>query len=76
METNKLAAEMISKSNTGNEINYRDCIFYGMGLYCYREDAERVGIEFTDRDNDSFVTIKPDIENVAKMITFANAIAF
>lgn len=66
------AKRIISKMNSGKEINYKglDCLFYGMGLYGYFEDVKQSGVKFTTGANSTFLHIVPEVENVAKYLNF------
>lgn len=66
------AKRIISRMNSGKEVNYKslDYLFYGMGLYGYHEDVKQSGVKFTTGANSTFLHIVPDIENVAKYLNF------
>lgn len=48
-QTIKEAASFISShANTGNEISLNDCVCFGMGVYAYKSECKKAGIETVD----------------------------
>lgn len=66
------AKQIISKMNTGKEINYQsvDYLYYGMGLYGYSDDVILSGCEYTNGNNSLFKHLVPTVENIAKYLAF------
>lgn len=45
-QTIEQAAKYISShANTGNEITLNDCLCFGMGVYAYKNECKKAGIE-------------------------------
>ena len=68
----KEAKRIISRMNSGKEVNYKglDYLFYGMGLYGYSEDVKQSGVKFATGANSTFLHIVPEVENVAQYLNF------
>lgn len=66
------AKRIISRMNTGKEINYKgfDYLYYGMGLYGFSDDVILSGCEYTNGNNGLFKHIVPTVENVVRYLTF------
>lgn len=53
-QTIKEAASFISShANTGNETTLNDCLCFGMGVYAYKSECKKAGIE-TATDTSAF----------------------
>lgn len=43
--TQEAASFISSHANTGNEITLNDCLCFGMGVYAYKSECKKAGIE-------------------------------